>query len=59
MSMVQQIRDASTEDLRDRARTARDLAEAWHILLAILADELESLAAEREREAAPQASAAD
>lgn len=54
MNLVQQIRDASPDDLRDRARKARDLAETWHVLLTTLADGLEALAAEKEagREAA-------
>lgn len=48
MSIVQQIRDESPEDLRDRARKARDLAAAWHVLLTTLADELDRLATEKE-----------
>lgn len=46
------LTDLPPAELRERARKARELAETWHVLLTVLADELDALAAEREREAA-------
>ena len=49
-----ELHNASPEDLRQRAQTARELAESWYVLLTILADELEALAAERDEAERPR-----